>query len=95
MNPLGIKGIGEIGIVGTSAAVANAVYHATGQRLRRPSPGASTRWWRGHSPRREIRAVTSSGTDQLLVTEQAPPRRRIRSQMLVAAERVGAGKRTR
>ena len=34
VNPLGIKGIGEIGIVGTSAAVANAVFHATGQRLR-------------------------------------------------------------
>ena len=34
VNPLGIKGIGEIGIVGTSAAVANAIYHATGQRLR-------------------------------------------------------------
>ena len=34
INPLGIKGIGEIGIVGTSAAIANAVYHATGQRLR-------------------------------------------------------------
>ena len=34
VNPLGIKGIGEIGIVGTSAAVANAVYHATCQRLR-------------------------------------------------------------
>ena len=34
VNPLGIKGIGEIGIVGTSAAIANAVYHATGQRLR-------------------------------------------------------------
>ena len=28
------KGIGEIGIVGTAAAVANAVYHATGVRLR-------------------------------------------------------------
>ena len=34
VNPLGIKDIGEIGIVGTSAAIANAVYHATGQRLR-------------------------------------------------------------
>jgi xanthine dehydrogenase YagR molybdenum-binding subunit len=34
INPLGIKGIGEIGIVGTAAALANAVYHATGQRLR-------------------------------------------------------------
>jgi xanthine dehydrogenase YagR molybdenum-binding subunit len=34
INPLGIKGIGEIGIVGTSAALANAIYNATGQRLR-------------------------------------------------------------
>jgi xanthine dehydrogenase YagR molybdenum-binding subunit len=33
-NPLGVKGIGEIGIVGTSAALANAIYDATGQRLR-------------------------------------------------------------
>jgi xanthine dehydrogenase YagR molybdenum-binding subunit len=34
VNPLGIKGIGEIGIVGVNAAVANAVYHATGRRVR-------------------------------------------------------------
>jgi xanthine dehydrogenase YagR molybdenum-binding subunit len=34
LNPMGAKGIGEIGIVGTAAAVANAVYHATGVRLR-------------------------------------------------------------
>ncbi|WP_027583351.1 xanthine dehydrogenase family protein molybdopterin-binding subunit [Bradyrhizobium sp. Ai1a-2] len=34
VNPLGIKGIGEIGIVGVAAAVANAVYHATGVRVR-------------------------------------------------------------
>lgn len=34
VNPLGAKGIGEIGIVGTAAAVANAVHHATGVRLR-------------------------------------------------------------
>jgi xanthine dehydrogenase YagR molybdenum-binding subunit len=34
VNPLGVKGIGEIGIVGMNAAVANAVYHATGKRLR-------------------------------------------------------------
>ncbi len=34
VNPLGIKGIGEIGIVGLNAAVANAVYHATGRRIR-------------------------------------------------------------
>ena len=35
VNPLGVKGIGELGIVGTSAAVANAVYHATGVRVRK------------------------------------------------------------
>ena len=33
-NPLGLKGVGEIGIVGVAAAVANAVYHATGKRVR-------------------------------------------------------------
>jgi xanthine dehydrogenase YagR molybdenum-binding subunit len=31
---MGSKGIGEIGIVGTAAAVANAVFHATGRRVR-------------------------------------------------------------
>jgi xanthine dehydrogenase YagR molybdenum-binding subunit len=34
LNPMGAKGIGEIGIVGTAAAVANAVHHATGIRVR-------------------------------------------------------------
>ncbi|HTK09072.1 MAG TPA: xanthine dehydrogenase family protein molybdopterin-binding subunit [Ktedonobacteraceae bacterium] len=33
-NPMGAKGIGEICIVGTAAAIANAVYHATGIRVR-------------------------------------------------------------
>jgi xanthine dehydrogenase YagR molybdenum-binding subunit len=33
-NPLGAKGIGEIGIVGSAAAVANAVHNATGIRVR-------------------------------------------------------------
>jgi xanthine dehydrogenase YagR molybdenum-binding subunit len=33
-NPLGIRGIGEIGITGAPAAIANAVYHATGVRVR-------------------------------------------------------------
>ncbi len=33
-NPLGVKGLGEIGIVGTAAAIANAVHHATGKRIR-------------------------------------------------------------
>ncbi|HEX6483260.1 MAG TPA: xanthine dehydrogenase family protein molybdopterin-binding subunit [Ktedonobacteraceae bacterium] len=34
VNPMGTKGIGEIGIVGTAAAIANAVYHAIGIRIR-------------------------------------------------------------
>ncbi len=34
VNALGSKGVGEIGIVGVAAAVANAVYHATGKRVR-------------------------------------------------------------
>ena len=34
VNPLGIKGVGEIGMVGVAAAIANAVYHATGKRVR-------------------------------------------------------------
>ena len=33
-NPAGVRGIGEIGITGTAAAVANAIYHATGKRVR-------------------------------------------------------------
>ena len=34
LNEIGVKGIGELGIVGAAAAVANAVYHATGVRVR-------------------------------------------------------------
>lgn len=33
-TPMGSRGIGEIGIVGAAAAIANAVYHATGKRMR-------------------------------------------------------------
>jgi xanthine dehydrogenase YagR molybdenum-binding subunit len=32
--PLGARGIGEIGITGAAAAIANAVFHATGKRIR-------------------------------------------------------------
>jgi xanthine dehydrogenase YagR molybdenum-binding subunit len=34
VNPIGVKGAGEIGIVGAPAAIANAVFHATGRRIR-------------------------------------------------------------
>ncbi|WRH66687.1 MAG: hypothetical protein RSE13_24680 [Planktothrix sp. GU0601_MAG3] len=33
-NPVGARGCGEIGITGVAAAIANAIYHATGKRLR-------------------------------------------------------------
>jgi len=34
VNPLRAKGLGEIGVVGVAAAIANAIYHATGKRVR-------------------------------------------------------------
>ena len=34
VNPLGVKGLREIGIVGVPAAIANAIYHASGKRVR-------------------------------------------------------------
>ncbi|MDQ4122542.1 MAG: xanthine dehydrogenase family protein molybdopterin-binding subunit [Acidobacteriota bacterium] len=34
VNPLGVKGMGELGMVGVPAAIANAVFHATGKRIR-------------------------------------------------------------
>jgi xanthine dehydrogenase YagR molybdenum-binding subunit len=35
VNALGIKGVGEIGVTGSAGAVANAVWHATGVRVRK------------------------------------------------------------
>ena len=35
LNPMGAKGMGEIAIIGLAAAIANAVYHATGKRVRK------------------------------------------------------------
>ncbi len=33
-NPIGVKGVGEVGLVGVAPAIANAVFHATGRRIR-------------------------------------------------------------
>ena len=35
VNPIGVKGLGEIGIVGVAAVIGNAIYHATGKRVRK------------------------------------------------------------
>jgi xanthine dehydrogenase YagR molybdenum-binding subunit len=35
LNAVGVKGLGEVAMVGVAAAIANAVYHATGRRVRR------------------------------------------------------------
>jgi xanthine dehydrogenase YagR molybdenum-binding subunit len=34
VNPRGVKGVSEISVVGVSAAIANAIWHATGKRIR-------------------------------------------------------------
>jgi CO/xanthine dehydrogenase Mo-binding subunit len=34
VNPLGVTGVGEIGLVGVAVAIATAIYHATGRRVR-------------------------------------------------------------
>ncbi|MFF9351979.1 xanthine dehydrogenase family protein molybdopterin-binding subunit [Streptomyces sp. NPDC014734] len=60
-DPVGMKGIGEIGVVGVAAAVANAVWHATGVRHRRlpigPDRVLETSGTDGHGPDRAARHV--------------------------------------
>ena len=34
VNPLGVKGLGEIAIVGVASAITSAIFHATGKRIR-------------------------------------------------------------
>jgi xanthine dehydrogenase YagR molybdenum-binding subunit len=46
INPAGVKGLGELGNVGTNAAVCNAVYHATGQRIRKLPVRLEAATWR-------------------------------------------------
>jgi len=45
INPTGAKGLGEVGIIGCAAALSNAVYHATGRRMRN-LPMTPENWWK-------------------------------------------------
>ncbi len=56
VNPLGAKGLGEIGVVGVAAAIANAVFHATGKRIRELAD---------HPRQVAVRAEASSAADFL------------------------------
>jgi xanthine dehydrogenase YagR molybdenum-binding subunit len=62
MTPIGTKGIGELSIVGMAAAIANAVYHATGTRVR--SLPISIEKVLGHEDVK--RPAFSTGTEQLM-----------------------------
>jgi hypothetical protein len=58
VNALGVKGLGEISLVGMAPAIANAVFHATGKRLRSYLSALSTCWvCRYHLPLRALRHV--------------------------------------
>jgi xanthine dehydrogenase YagR molybdenum-binding subunit len=35
VNPFGVKGLGKIAIVGVASAITNAIFHATGKRIRK------------------------------------------------------------
>jgi hypothetical protein len=57
-NPAGVKGIGEVGISGSAAAVANAVYHATGVRVRELRVASLGRAIASQHPPNAVRGVT-------------------------------------
>jgi xanthine dehydrogenase YagR molybdenum-binding subunit len=62
VNPLGVKGVGEIGQVGAAAAIANAVFHATGYRVRELPIAIEHLLWNGESA---DRCAPSSGAPKL------------------------------
>ena len=72
VNPLGIKGIGELGMTGVNAAIANAIFHATGQRHRKlpirigdlPKAAAVSPASRAAAARAEGRRDVARGTSQ-------------------------------
>ncbi len=83
VNALGIKGVGEIGITGTAGAVANAVWHATGVRVRRvPDHPRQT-------PRR-VACGTGIFEFDFISSQGGPPGNRTGGTMLGARDRRGA-----
>src|SRR5262249_48776618 len=74
INPLGVKGVGEIGIVGIAAAVANAVYHATGKRVR-DLPITLDKLMRDQGSARDLRGqLRSAFARRASVSAQLTPR---------------------
>ena len=82
VNPLGVKGVGEIGQVGAAAAIANAVFHATGRRVRQLPMAAGARdgsdrhWYDGRMTRHAARpaavyAITKSAAASCRATVAA------------------------
>ncbi len=61
-NPAGTKGVGELGNVGTNAAVANAVFHATGVRARLADPAGAALQLARHTLRGLIVFLSFSGS---------------------------------
>ena len=71
INPLGIKGLGEIGIVGVAAAIANAVYHATGKTRPRSADHAG----QGDSVRMNRRQMRAQAQNPGVAGSSLPPTR--------------------
>ena len=61
VNPLGVKGLGEIGVVGVAAAIANAVFHATGKRVRELPIALDESHVRGRRAGPTLRSIVSGG----------------------------------
>ena len=72
-SPIGVKGLGEIGIVGTAAAIANAIFHATGRRIRHLPITIDKVMGAGETRLRPGGGVVTS------VVDCGPPRRRVPS----------------
>ncbi len=73
-NPLGSKGIGEMGLIGTAAAIANAIFNATGKRVRDlPITPDKPLWVPPRDICRKV-GLRADSTKFLLLREQRSPK---------------------